>query len=110
MPYFGAGGGGVAYQAPRVLYRQSRRPRRFGQSLSDIFGTISNVAGDISQGASGPSGGTSGYGPGAYVGAPYSPPATMMTALPSTGISGTTLVLGAAALGGLYLLTQRRRT
>jgi hypothetical protein len=113
MPYFPAGGG-VAYQAPHVfrarntsLYRQPARGTRgrFGESLSDILGTVSNVAGDISAGTSG-GGGISPYGYGGSLPPSYYPPPAPASTM---GLSTTALLLGAAVIGGaIYFGTKKR--
>lgn len=115
MPYFPAGGG-VGYRSPTTQFwsAPASAPRyhqpahgtraRFGQSLSDILGTISNVAGDIGQGASGGSsyyGGSGGSLPPSYYGPTMAP-------APSTGLSSTTLLLGAALIGGLVYFGTKK--
>ncbi len=95
MPYF-PGGGGVAYQAPHVFYRQPARGTRgrLGQSLSDILGIVSDVAGTVSDDTSSPS---------SYYAAPPAP-----APAPATGISSTTLLLGAAVVGGLIYFGTKK--
>lgn len=67
---------------------------RLGLSLSDILGTVSNVAGDLGAGASGD-------GSASYYGAPPSSSYYATPAPASTGVSGTTLLLGALAVGAV---------
>lgn len=105
MPYFPAGGG-VGYRAPTTQfsrpqaiagsYRQAARGTRgrFGQSLSDILGTISDVAGTISDDTGSSS---SSY----YTMSPQ-------PAAPSAGLSTTTLLLGAAVLGGVFYFATKK--
>jgi hypothetical protein len=114
MPYFPAGGG-VGYHAPSTQfwrpqgYRQpaaTSRHARMGQSLSDILGTISNVAGDVSSGLGSAGPGANYYtsGGGSY----YSPPSPAPARSFSSGMSSTTLLLGAAALGGIIYFASKR--
>lgn len=116
MPYFPAGGG-VGYRSPTTQfwsapasaprYHQPARGTRarFGQSLTDILGTISNVAGDIGQGVSG---GGAGIGANYYTaGGPYSPPPPAPMSIAS-GLSSTTLLLGAALIGGLVYFGTKK--